>query len=144
MDIKSWAVGYIDGEGSLAMSSRKSGSGRTYHFPRLIIQVRADDEGAIQKVIQAIGIQPFLTHRIASTRTWNTKPTIQVVWHSKEQLAQVINFFSHYPLQSKKAEEYELWKQTVDLYLYDNNYQQREEKIAELYKRLRELRVYKE
>ena len=147
MDKKSWAAGFIDGEGSLTISSRKSGSGRRYHFPALVIQIRLDDESAIWDVIDAIGIKPYVTYRRASKRTWNTKPTIQVSWQSKKQLRVVCNFLDSYPLRTKKSKEYRYWRQAVMLFINggrSHDYCQfRECEILKLYDEIRNVRTYK-
>lgn len=143
MDIKSWAMGFIDGEGSFTISSRKSGSGSRYHFPRLIIQVRADDEGSIRKVIKALSIKPYFSHRKASNRTWNSKPTVQVTWSSKNQLKELIKFFTKFPPQSKKAKEYPLWEKAVTIFLYEKNYKMRELEMLSIKEQIQEMRQYK-
>lgn len=145
MDIKPWAVGFIDGEGSLQISSRKSGSGRTYHFPRFTIQVRADDKGAIDKVITAIGIRPYMAYRKPSDRTWNTKRTIQVTWQSKKQLVVLVSFFDQYPLQSKKAREYPYWKKAVNIFCAGTiDYDAREQEMLQLKERIQRERRYEQ
>ncbi len=147
MDIKSWAVGFIEGDGCLAISNRTRAktSPKHYYYPLLTIQIRADDPNIIPQIERVIGVKAYVAIRRPSQRTWNTKTTIQATWKTKEALKAIINLIDAHPLVGKKANEYVYWRKAASIYTSETtDCNERNKRILELKELITELRVYKE
>lgn len=144
MDMSSWAVGFLDGEGCMYMSTRSRGkNAATYYFPVLSLQISSTDEAAITRIERAIGCKAYRSSRLASKRKWNTKPTEQGNWQSKKQLKCVISFLDKNPFQTpKKSREYKIWRKAVLLYLREPKIKKRESKMERYRKLLKVARLH--
>lgn len=145
MDIKSWAIGFIEGDGSLAIAYRiREKGGRKLYHPRLIVQIRADDPNIIPQIEKAIGIEAYVITRQPSRRYWNTKPTIQGVWSTKEAIRAVVRLIDSQPFVGKKSIEYVYWREAAQLYLSETtDYEARNKRILELKELVAQSRIYK-
>jgi len=147
MDIKSWAVGFIEGDGCITITSKTRGknSPKHYFYPLLTIQIRDDDPNIIPQIEKAIGVKAYVIPRRPSPRTWNTKPSIQATWKTKEALKAIINLIDTHPLVGKKAKEYVYWREAVSIYTSKTiNHNERNKRIIALKGLIAEVRVYKE
>ena len=109
-----WFSGYFDGEGCLVMtfSATSRGFGR-----RLGVQVacRADDHDVLAGVHGALGVGTLTDYPAKNGLNPNT------VWrceNAKDLGEVILPLFDRYPLRSKKAREYSLWRpQALEQYL---------------------------
>lgn len=104
-----WFAGFFDGEGHLGVFSRLQG---IYTERRLTIQImlRDDDTDVITRIKDNIGVGRAYADK--GRGTTNPKATFRV--EKIEDLAQVIvPLFDKYPLYSKKAREFAIWREMV-------------------------------
>lgn len=128
MDLLSWAVGLLDGEGCLLVTVRKrSKYAIPHHFPDLSIQMTASDVKALDLLERVIGIKGYRLQRRPSPRIWNTRDTVELHWHSIEQLTALKEFFGKVSFQTpKKKREFVPWMMAVNLYLRERDVAKRE------------------
>lgn len=114
MDLNSWAVGLIDGEGCFFIRCSPTGK----HIACcMTVQLRADDAPTIRKLQATLGgigrlrfgAPPSAQHR-------NIKPHCGLFVSCKADAQQLRTFLQEHPLQSKKAQDAELWMQAAYLH----------------------------
>jgi hypothetical protein len=120
-----WVTGLIDGEGcfyaSYSIKEKLSPSGRIHRcfnqYIGLQVQLRADDRETLEKLVAYFGVgavreKPVSKRRRAQIPGANPSVTLRV--ESLDDLVEkVIPHFDRFPLQSKKSQDYDLWRQLV-------------------------------
>lgn len=148
--LKSWAAGFIDGDGCFIIEVKryKNRKTNTYFRPRLVVQVRRDNEIALRQLQQAIENDGYFYQRKArkkSTYGSVSKPTSECSWHSMTALAAVVKMIDDHPLMAKKAIEYKLWRKAVLIYIdRERPSRERQSELGKLVMPLREAKKYKE
>jgi len=123
--LKSWAAGFIDGEGSFTIEKRKNNHKSIngpdfYYAPKLSVHLRDDDEASIktlQKAFESTGYCYRRTPRKPSKYGSWSKPTIECIWRTHEHLPHIIKVLDTHPLQGKKSRDYAIWSEAVKQYL---------------------------
>lgn len=108
-----WFMGFFDGEGTITLFTRPCTGNPTYSEYRMNIriQVRDDDAEAIHRIKNNLNIGR-VSHYIRDHGA--TNPAIAWVVEDIKDLAEVvIPLFDRYPLYTKKAKEYTIWKPIV-------------------------------
>jgi len=148
--IKSWAAGFLDGEGCFVVEIKRYKDGRkkdTYLRPKLTVQLRDDDEGSIRILQKAIGDNGYFYKRKSrkvSTFGSASKPTVECSWHSKSALWAVVKMIDAYPLMGKKSSDYLIWKKAALITLDEKmDRLEKHEKLLELREKLIKNRKYK-
>ncbi len=147
MNITSWAIGMIEGDGSLAITYKmasRNGLRYYYYHPYLIVQLRADDSKVISKLEETIGVKGYSDIRPRQNRpNYHSNPTICSSWSSKKALMAIIHLIDRHPFIGKKAKEYPLWREAVKLYCYSKSCDERNRRIMELRQEIRTLRQWR-
>lgn len=115
-----WLSGFADGEGCFMLTMT------TYHYkgavtrnPRARFQIilRADDEAILQQIQSYFCVGSLRTYaptaRIRATRPGAKSRSIYEVSVISQLIDRVIPHFDAYPLRSKKARDYPIWRQGV-------------------------------
>lgn len=107
-----WFAGFFDGEGTFVVYTRPCTSNSRYSEFRLAVRIMLRDDDA--DVITRIKDNLQVGHVSRNGKRGNTNPTIAWVCERIEDLAEVIvPLFNNYPLYSKKAQEFAVWKPLV-------------------------------
>lgn len=143
---ESWFSGFFDGEGYFRVRpARKGNDGRFSFGLSLAIKLRADDADILRQ------IQKYFRCGTIDYRTGENPHGIkrhdQVVWtvSRQNQLFHVfIPHFERYPLRSRKAEHFSVWKEAVKLaYLKQHKTKEGTEKYNKIAIQLVEVRNFK-
>lgn len=108
-----WLAGFIDGEGHFAIGrydDRRCGS--TGYNCRFVLAVRDDDRAVLEDIQHRVGTGCLRPHS-APRKVPNAKPT--VVWgvETKGGCLELVELLDLYPLRSKKARDYAIWREAV-------------------------------
>jgi len=149
--MKSWAAGFIDGEGCFTVEAKRYKDGRqkdVYYRPRMSVQVRRDDERCLKRLQEAIGNDGYLYRRKsrkASTYGSTSKPTSECSWHTMAGTIALVNMLDIHPLLGKKAEEYKVWRDAVLIYTNtDMPSQERQQQLSPMRTILQQLKKYRD
>jgi hypothetical protein len=123
--LKSWAAGFLDGEGSFTIEKRKNNhrsknGPEFYYAPKLAVHLRDDDEQSVRALQKAFGVNGYCykrTPRKPSTFGSWSKPTIECIWRTHEHLPNVLSVISAHPMQGKKSRDFAIWAGAVVSYL---------------------------
>jgi len=145
-----WISGFIDGEGCFAAYARlgkgKKDQQRNYDLNiSFELGLRLDDKKIVEKIKETLGcgyinIYPPTKKKLISHP--NDKPQIRYTVRKIKDLALIIvPFFEKYPLQSKKARDFEIWKELVKFF-YEKKHLQDWDYVVYLSKKLKSIRQY--
>jgi hypothetical protein len=129
-----WLAGFIDGEGSLLINRAPKGN----HWPTLQVSQRADDMSLMLEIAEALG-GSYKT--LPWRKRGNENPQGQMAVANKPSLIGAIAYLDAYPLRTKKAAEYVVWRGAVIAYVNEGGWSPM---LVEAKARLESLRVYKE
>ena len=106
-----WLAGFIDGEGSFNISQSPRGN----CWPVLSVTQRDDDRRLMEQIADALGgsLQTVDHHGGGLPRN----PIVHVKVINKAALLGVVAYFDAYPLRTKKAMEYVVWRGAVLAYV---------------------------
>jgi hypothetical protein len=107
-----WFAGFVDGEGCFSILC----SDTKYKRFNLMLQIsiRIDDKPVIQDILDKLKVGSTMIRD--SPAIWRGCRMAQVRWkisHLRDILNVVIPLFEKYPLRTKKAKEFELWRQAA-------------------------------
>ena len=111
-----WFSGLFDGEGSLTLFTRSRTTNNNLYDIRIYVTLglRDDDESVIHRIKDNLGIG----HISRETKVTGKNPQIRWACDKIDDLVEVlIPCFERYPLYSKKAREFPIWKD-VAIYRY--------------------------
>jgi hypothetical protein len=110
-----WFSGLVDGEGSFSWTLDKRRDGV---YPRFSINLTNDDEIMKQiKIVFKFGkLNPL---RQGQKQHDGLKGNLRIAWDVTDKLGLsiIVSFFEHFPLHSKKHEEFKVWKRMVERYV---------------------------
>jgi len=122
--VNHFIAGYVSGEGSFFVSLQRNAAYKTNTqvVCGFSIKVRADDRELIDLIWQALDFAGNV-HEISAERyryeydagIRRNDAVMYIVRKRSDLLDHVIPFFDTYPLRGRKRENYELWKQVLDL-----------------------------
>jgi len=104
-----WLAGFCDGEANFDIhkQSRESGD---YYYCRFELSLRADDGGTLAMCHKQLGGKLYYSDHVDSTRP-NAKPQVRWELVSRAEVARLIDIFDRFPLQSKKARDFAIWRE---------------------------------
>jgi hypothetical protein len=105
-----WFSGFFDGEGTL-LAMRENGRQLTQKIQILL----RDDDGSVNRWIQeSLGCGKIYPHAVSRKARVKTKPGSMFRIRDVRDLTEiVVPLFDKYPLHSKKAREYPIWKKLL-------------------------------
>lgn len=117
-DIGYRLAGYIDGEGSFAITKQRSGNGgrKISYGCAFIIQVRDDDLAALELYQQATGVGVLYLFQRSVNSKWTlpgSKPYAKWQVQNKRDCLRMAEILEQYPLVTKKARDCAIWIQAV-------------------------------
>jgi len=107
-----WFSGLFDGEGHIGAFSRPRHNGYPERRLTIQVQLRDDDAQVIERIHDNLKIGA--TWRVQARPNGNGHPSIGFRVEQVEDLAEVVvPLFDRYPLHSKKAREFAIWRNLV-------------------------------
>jgi hypothetical protein len=104
-----WFSGLADGEACFAISRNTGKPSFQNHFR---ITLRDDDSLTIRRIARELPLGSI--YRTCPNRTWaNSRPVIHWNVHKLASCVELCSVFDRYPLRSKKARDYYLWRLSV-------------------------------
>lgn len=113
-----WLAGFVDGEASFNITdlprSGADGARRRRLQPRFDLHLRADDAPILRTLREAFGGSTRLARRSVGHATYD-----RFTWcvAAKADLRGLVAYFDRFPLRSKKAADYAIWREAVLLYV---------------------------
>jgi hypothetical protein len=131
-----WVTGFTDGEGSFNCFKQKTGQRQI----RFGIRLREDDLTSL-KLVQAYwgGIGRIYGEPARNHGTHTSKPTQDFLVYDPQELLRVVEHFEEFPLLSKKAESFEIWKHVVHVKVNEKDYSNAEALLGALCEQLSSL-----
>jgi hypothetical protein len=110
-DYGNWLAGLIDGEGCFRVHKEKGGGYYACHFT---LKLRDDDRAMLEEIVVMTGIGHV---KADASRSGNSKPCAVWTVHSKDACARLVTLLDRFPLRSRKARDYEVWRRAVAVWL---------------------------
>lgn len=111
-----WLAGLIDGEGSFTLQRRHGGRGAVGYYCAFQLSLRDDDEAVLREIVDRVGLGR-LYHRTrkpsTSGKAGATNPQYSWMVTGKHDLAALVAILDEYPLRSKKARDFAVWREAV-------------------------------
>lgn len=109
-----WLAGFIDGEGCFTIGRYKDvRCGSVGYNCRMALAVREDDRPLLEEIQRCVGFG-YLRRRVPTRRMVpNAKPTVQWGVQTKNGCLTLVELLDVYPLRSKKARDYAVWREAV-------------------------------
>jgi hypothetical protein len=111
-----WLAGLVDGEGCFFLSTNRTRTARGYdRLYRVLtfefkLALRADDIATVTGARDLLGVGTIrVNKRGGRTTSTNAKPQARLVVYAREDIPRIIDFFTRYPLRSKKARDFVIW-----------------------------------
>ncbi len=108
-----WLAGLFDGEGCFTITAR--GRGRGSFAPSFTLCLREDDSEIVDEIARATGLGRVyhVVHRRPGVRD-----RFRVEWkvYRKDDVAALARLLDRYPLRSKKARDFLLWREAVRIW----------------------------
>jgi hypothetical protein len=105
-----WLAGFIDGEGCFCITYR--GPNATNKVCMLSVALRADDRPLLEEIQRQTGLGKIYDSPGRKT----TKPYSRWCVQTQPEVMSLVEVFERYPLRSKKARDFEYWKQAVEVW----------------------------
>lgn len=112
-----WFAGFTDGEGCFLLGPNRGGV-----VPRFFLGLRADDMPVLAELRSAFGGVLGWTE-CPGPSTVDGKPRCTLQIGRKTELVRLVAYFDRFPLRSKKARDYTIWREAVLIYIaHDRNH----------------------
>lgn len=156
-----WVTGIVDGEGcfyaSTSFKSKRTSAGNMVPcvnlFAGLSVYMRDDDARVVEKIKDyfGFGLIQHKSRETARKRGVNAGDAISIRLYDLDLIVErMIPHFEAFPLQSKKADDYDIWRDLV-LFVHGNlrgkkgwlrRFPGEVGKVVDFCERLKEVRVY--
>jgi len=111
-DVDPWFVtGFSDGEAAFTFS--RSGNAFSLYFSITQREDNRDILDKIQKYFGSIGKIYWRKEQLPKKNSGHTRPNVYFRVCRQSELPRIIEHFDKFPLQSKKREAYNVWKEMV-------------------------------
>ena len=112
-----WFAGFVDGEGHFRFYCIEKSNKRKLNLG-LIIALRRDDLDVLQYVQRNLQVGKVYLKKVPKSWVRNAKPQAEYICTRTPDLKHIIiPLFEQYPLRSKKARDFEIWKRAVEIRL---------------------------
>lgn len=162
-----WVTGFTDGEGcfyaDLSFRMKTTSSGRLVSCVEMAssfsIALRADDRKSLEKIKDYFGCGSIRRKKSTKDSPSSIKaglkdPKPQVVYSVRKPedlLATVIPHFEEFPLQSKKAADFDIWKKAITFAVTElrgrkgwlRRYPEKVDELGQMCSSLKEIRTYR-
>lgn len=108
-----WLAGFCDGEAHFAVSLATSTSGRVAGSPRFNLTLREDDSPVLEHALARTGVGRLRKLSRQRERDAGSKSRDAVAWEVTGPSCAVIARLLAGKMQSKKAQEFEVWAAAV-------------------------------
>jgi len=105
-----WLAGLADGEGCFWIHRCKRGE---WLSPQFKIKLRDDDRATLVACRDTLGIGNLYDH--PAPRTGNGRPSSSWIVQSRADAERLVTVFDVFPLRSKKARDFAVWRRAVEL-----------------------------
>lgn len=113
-----WLAGFADGEGCFRISRARRGTESWSYSCLFSIGLRADDAAVLEEIQGHLGIGD-IRHEERARKNW--APMVKWTVRRKADVVDLVTVFKTYPLRAKKAQDFEIWRQAVDLWMTVQN-----------------------
>lgn len=110
-----WLAGFADGEGCFVIKA--NGRYKSSYACMFVIGTRADDKPVLELVQSIVGHGTLYDVPLYESTTASrpgTNPQVRYAVQNKPGCLRLCEFFDRYPLRSKKAGDYAIWRQAVE------------------------------
>lgn len=125
-----WFSGFVDGEGCFQVAQSK-----TAYWCRFSLTQRDDNAPLVYSLREQLALG-FVT-RVKARAT--SKPQVQWFIQKKQECVELVSILDQFPLRSKKADDYRMWKEAVMAWQLPEGYKL----LPEFQTKIREARAYK-
>lgn len=133
-----WLAGLTDGEGHFGINP--NGTGWSCIFA---IKLRADDRAILLEAAEIVGVGRVRVEAENNANDRNRKPQARWDVGRKRECERLLDFFTAFPLRSKKARDFAIWAEAVEAWLPIQGQEKSDwSRIADASRRLREVRRY--
>lgn len=106
-----WLAGLCDGEANFDIHKQTRNSG-DYYYCRFEISLHADDGGLLAMLKQHLGGKVYYAEPSTSASP-GSNPKVRWELVSRAECARLVNLFDRFPLQSKKARDFAIWREAL-------------------------------
>lgn len=107
-----WLAGLTDGEGCFWIHRERGG----FHYsPQFKIKLRADDRPMLVECQRVLKVGNLYNHPASKSGGRNSRPSCSWMVQSRVDTERLAEFFDAYRLRSKKARDYVIWREAIDL-----------------------------
>jgi hypothetical protein len=133
-----WLAGFTDGEGCFDVHCQRTAGRITWIYRcKFDIRLRADDKLILEEIHQRLGIGYLYDTPATST----ANPSVTFTVAKKSDCVILRDIFRVHPLRAKKAADFQVWSQALDLSL-SHRRGESWDSLADLHVKLREGRKF--
>lgn len=129
-----------DGEGCFSLSRQNTKKLTAGWHCAFVVKLRADDTPFLERMCRETGLGKVYAVPWTDARNPNPQTTWRVF--RKDECLRLTYIFDEYPLWSKKARDYAIWREAVIFWATVGGGTTDWTPVAELYEQLRATRVY--
>ncbi len=110
-DFGHWLAGFADGEGTFTIDRHHGSETGWCYAPRFTLVLRDDDSSILFECKEKTGLGNLraASHKIG-------QPQLMWTVNNKSDVMSLVRIFDRYPLRSKKARDFTIWRQAVSLW----------------------------
>lgn len=141
-----WFAGFIDGEGCFFVRrnvTKYNGDAFVCYGCSLSVAMRDDDIAVLETVRDTLDMGNITRYHQAQTA--KQKPSACLYIGKKNSVLSLVDFFDRFPLRTKKARDYEVWRRAVIEWHRERGAKTRGRdwsRMAELHEELKAIRKY--
>lgn len=136
---KSWLSGFIDGEGCFIIDPK---AGTHYFRVRFVIHLRADDLDIIKEIKQYLGGMYYFRPYYQDKDNYCHSPQVCYHLNGAKNCLRLIKHLEKYPLQAKKREDFEIWREAIYLLIGKEHLKGKRDYLLYLCDKIKKVRQY--
>lgn len=107
-----WLAGFIDGEGCFTIVRYRKNTSDQFGT-RFALKLRDDDRVVLEEIYERVGVGSLVPDRHRGVTRPGGKPALVWKLQSKATCMALVEILDKYPLRSKKARDYAIWREAV-------------------------------